>query len=323
MGLLINKRIGIVLVIVAAALIIFGAVWVTIIFPGMEKLPTDLNEKLQYQATVTSLDTESYQAVTFDAVATRTCQAVDQYGDIIYIAEDVSFIDSNTGQEIPWLKQSELLAVDRISRTHVPGSGDMDREGAWMFPLYVQAGQAYPVWVTGGSTALDAQYVGEEDFRGLNVFVYEITSPGEGFIIPAGTSTPQMRSYEWISVKVEPNSGVAVYYESTSTRTAEMPIIDEVTGDTIYTDVTVYHNSMVYTDATIQEQIDDAIHYKWQLSWGNTYLPWLVFGLGTVVGLLGVILMIRGKIAEILKARKLSVISWKVQPTNPNLNPHS
>jgi hypothetical protein len=316
---LIKKRTGILLVIAAAILITFGAVWVMIIFPGMEKLPTDLNEELQYQATVTSLDPETYQVATYDAIATRTCQAVDHSGDTIYIAEDVSFIDSNTGQQIPWLQQSELMAVDRVSRTHVPGSGDMNREGAWMFPLYVEAGHDYPVWV--GPTALYAHYIGEEDFQGLNVLVYEISSPDEGIIIPAGTSTPQMQLHDWITVKVEPNSGTAVYYESISTRTAEIPIIDEATGGITYTDMTVYENSMVYTDGTIQQQISDARHYKLQLSWGNNYLPWLVFGLGAVIGLLGAILMVRGKIKGILTKRNLSVSSWKVQPANPKLNP--
>ncbi|MFC1925684.1 porin PorA family protein [Chloroflexota bacterium] len=323
MGFLLKKRIGIVLAIVAAALIIFGAVWVTVIFPGMEKLPGDLNEELNYQATVSSLDFDTYQVVTFDAVATRTCQAVENSGDTILIAEDVSFIDSGTGQVMPWLQQSELMAVDRVSRTHVAGSGDMDREGAWMFPLYVKEGQDYPVWISGLSSALNARYIGEEDFRGLNVYAYEIGSLEEGFIIPAGTSTPRMRLHEWISVKVEPDSGTAVYYESVSTRTAEIPIIDEATGDVAYTDMTVYANSMVYTDETIQQQISDAKHYKGLLSWGNTYLPWLVFGLGAVMGILGAILIARRKITEMPEARELSILSWRFQPDNPNLNPYS
>lgn len=291
-----------VLAAIAVALVIFGVVWVTIIFPGMKKVPPDLDQAVQYQGTVTVLDAETYQPVTYDAIVTRRCQAVRCSGDVIYIDEDVSFVDSKTGQEIPSLHESELLAVDRISRTNVPGYGDKNREGLWQFPLDVKAGQNYPVWVTGSPTTLDARYVGEEDFRGLHVLVYEVATPEEGVAVPAGIFTPEMQLYQWIKVKVEPVSGITVYFESTSKRMAKIPVFDDVfpnTGATAFSDMTVYESSLVFTDETIEQQVHDASFYHWALSWGNTYLPWLVFGLGAVMGLLGSILVIGEEVRKI------------------------
>jgi len=44
--------------------------------------------------------------------------------------------------------------------------------------------------------------------------------------------------------------------------------------------------------------VHDGKFYHWALPWGNTYLPWLVFGLGAVMGLLGSIVLIRRQVAR-------------------------
>ncbi len=319
-----KRRIGIVLATIAVALITFGVVWVTIIFPGLKKLPADLNQAVQYQGTVTVLDPETYQPVTYDdVILTRRCQAVRSSGDVIYIEEEVSFVDSKTGLEISSLYGSELLAVDRVSRANVPGYGDENREGLWQFPLDVKTGQDYPVWLTGSPTTLDARYVGEKDFRGLHVLVYEIATPDEGVTTPAGIFTPEMQLYRWIKVRVEPASGVTVYMEDTQKRTSKIPVFDDLfpnTGDITFTDMTVFETSLVFTEETIEREVDDASFYRWALSWGNTYLPWLVFGFGVVMGLLGSILVIGVKVKRIPIAKPAKDDLAQVQPTSLRLS---
>ncbi len=302
MGLIRKKRTGVILTALGVVFVSFGILWVTVIFPDLTKVPVDLEKSVQYQGTVTVLDTETYQPLTYDAIVTRTAEAVRHRGDVVYINEEVSFVDSKTGQEIPSLHESDLLAVDRISRTNVPGHGDQNREGLWQFPLDVKAGQNYPVWVTGSPITLEARYVGEEDFKGLHVLVYEVATPDGGLTMPSGMFVPEMRLYRQIRLKVEPASGVTVYLEDTTKRTAKIPVFDELfpsTGDIKFVDMTVYEAGLVFTDETIEQQVHDASFYHWALSWGGTYLPWLLFGLGTVMALLGTILIIGRRIARV------------------------
>ena len=53
-----KKRAGIGLAALGVALVIFGLVWVTIIFPGLKKVPDDLNKTVQYDGVVTMIDPE-------------------------------------------------------------------------------------------------------------------------------------------------------------------------------------------------------------------------------------------------------------------------
>jgi hypothetical protein len=283
----------IVLAAIGVALLIFGAVWVTVIFPALNKIPADLKSVTYQQGTVTVFDSNTYQPVTYNVIGTRSYDAVRCIGDVVYLEEDISFIDANTGQEIPSLHSNVLMAIDRVSRANVPGYGDQDREGYWSFPRDVKADQDYPFWITGSPVTLDAKYYGEEDFRGLHVLVFEITTPEEGVTVPAGLFTPQMQLYQYIKMKVEPVSGVTVYFESTTTRTAKIPVFDSVTGEMTFSDVTMYADSLTFTEGTIAQLVHDARFYHWALPWGSTYLPWLVFGLGAALVVLGLILLTR------------------------------
>ena len=280
------------------ALVIFGVVWVTIIFPGLKKVPDDLNKTVQYDGVVTMIDPETYQPLNYDVIVTRRCKAVRCRGDVIYIREDISFVDKETGQEIVPLRGSDLLAVDRMSRANVPHQGDQSREGLWQFPLNVRAGQDYPVQVSGSPTALEARYVGQEDFMGLNVLVYEVTTPEGGIDTPGRWGNPEMWLNRWIRIKVEPLSGTTVSFEDETEKIARIPVFDELFPQTRpikFTNMTVYEHHLVFTNETVKQAVHDGKFYHWALPWGNTYLPWLVFGLGTIMGLSGSILLVRRK----------------------------
>ena len=293
-----KKRAGIALAAVGVALVIFGVVWVTIIFPGLKKVPDDLDKTVRYDGVVTMINPETYQPLNYDVIVTRRCKAVRCRGEVIYIREDISFVDRETGQEIVPLRGSDLLAVDRISRANVPHQGDQSREGLWQFPLNVRAGQDYPVQVSGSPTALEARYVGQEDFMGLNVLVYEVATPEGGIDTPGRWGNPEMWLNRWIRIKVEPLSGTTVSFEDETEKIARIPVFDELFPQTRpikFTNMTVYEHHLVFTNETVKQAVHDGKFYRWALPWGNTYLPWLVFGLGTIMGLWGSILLVRRK----------------------------
>lgn len=291
-----KRRTGIILIVIGVVLVIFGAVWMTVIFPALDKLPADLERAVQYEGTVSVFDSEAYQLVTYDVLVTRSYHAVKCRGDTLYLEEDVSFADAHTGQEIPSLHSVSLLAVDRVSRMHVPGHGDQNREGYWSFPRAVKADRNYSLWIEGNPTTLEARCVGEEDFRGLRVLPYEAATPEEGLTIPRGLFTPEMQLYQQIKMKVEPISGVTVYFENTIRITSKFPVFDDVfpeTGNMTFTDMIVNESSMAFTEETVAQLVHDGKFYRWALPWGRTYMLWIAFGLGTALVALGSILLAR------------------------------
>jgi hypothetical protein len=297
-----RKRTAIAITSLAVALFTFGIIWVVVIYPGLEKVPAGLDKAVQYQGTVTVLDPEIGQPVTYDAITTRKCQAVGCSGDTLYLDETISFVDSVTGEVIPSLDEKSLLAIDRVTRANVPGHGDENRQGLWQFPLGVQAGQDYLVYITGSPTPLDARYVGRENFMGLDVLVYDVASPEEGITIPAEMFDPEMRLYRWIQLKVEPVSGITVYMEDETRRTARIPVYDDLfpnTGDITFADMTVYESDLVFTDMTVKQEVHDASFYRWAIPWGSRYLPGLLFGMAMAAGLFGFIVTRRRRTTEI------------------------
>jgi hypothetical protein len=254
---------------------------------------------------MTVLDAETNQPVTYNVIGTRTFSTVHCVGDTIYLREQVGFVDADTGESLPAFNEEALWAVDRVSRTNVTGHGDEDRDGCWTFPRDVKANGDYPIWITGNPTTLEARYVGEEDFRGLHVLVYDVATPEEGLTIPAGLSTPQMLLHQRIEMKVEPVSGTTVYFQERTTRTATSPVLDGMfpsTGTMTFSDATVSESNMTFTEETTNQLVREAQFYHWALPWGKTYLSLVVFGLGLVLGLIGWVWVSRAVREEAVEA---------------------
>ncbi|MBM4462910.1 MAG: DUF3068 domain-containing protein [Chloroflexi bacterium] len=159
----------------------------------------------------------------------------------------------------------------------------------------------YPVCVTGSPTALEARYVGQEVFMGINVLVYEVSTPEGGINTPGRWGNPEMWLNRWIRLKVEPLSGTTVSFEDETQKIARIPVFDKLFPQTRpinFTNMTVYEHHLVFANETVRQAVHDAKFYRWALPWGDTYLPWLVFGLGTIMGLSGLILLVRRKAAR-------------------------
>jgi len=311
-----KRTIGVVLAVLGVVLVVFGAVWVTVIFPGISKIPANLNVSTYQEGTVTLFDADTQQAVVYNVINTRYTKAVRSTADTVYVAEDNTFVNADTGEDIPALRTSLLQAVDRVGRGQVPGHGDKDRAGQFAFPRNVEAGKDYPFWITGNPVVLDAKYTGEDKFEGLTVYVYEVATPEEGVTVPAGLYTPEQQLYQRVEMWVEPVSGTPVYVESANTRTTKIPVPDELfptTGPMTYEEVTIYADDLAFNQETVDMMLKDARFYHWGVPWGATYLPLLVFVLGGLMLLAGVVLVTRR--AEVPAAAGLPGEMTGVVPT--------
>ena len=291
-----KKRAGIVLGIIGVALLILGIVWMTIIFPNISRIPGDLHYIIHTQGMVNVLDPDTLQLVTYEVKGIRDYWVDYCSGNTAYVRENISFVDATTQQDLPSLRTTALYAIDRTTRKNISGYGDQDRYGYWSFPLFVQEGRDYALWLTGNPTTLDGKYLGEEDYMGLHVLVYRFSTPEEGLIVPKGLFTPEMKIHQWLEIKVEPISGTGVYFEGSTRRTTITPVPDDLfpnTNPVEFVEMTVYDDLLTYAPETTDMLVSDTKYNARMLPIVRTYVPWPLIGLGLALSLVGGVLIAR------------------------------
>jgi len=291
-----KKWVGITLAGIGTILLIFGIVWLIVAVPSLTKLPCDLHKVVQLTGTVKMLDSAGQPVEYSNVLGTRDYGVESCRGDIAYVREDITFIEVDTQQDIPSLHTNVLFGVDRVTMANVPGHGDENREGQWSLPGGLEPGKDFQLWITGNSEPVLAEYVGEEEFHGLRVFVYESSTPEEGMYIPPGLFSPAMRTYQWSVMKVEPITGTGVFSDGSTRKTSMIPVRDELFPNTEpvqFVETTIYEDRFTFTEDTIESFVSDAKYYKGILPVIKIYVPWPSIGLGLVLILLGAILSTR------------------------------
>jgi hypothetical protein len=294
--LLSRKWIGIILAGIGTILLIFGIVWLVVAAPALTKLPCNLHKIVQLTGNVKMLDSGGQPVEYSNVLGTRDYGVESCKGDIAYVREDISFVDVNTQQDIPSLHTNVLFGVDRVTMANVPGHGDENRDGQWSLPGGLKPGEDFYLWITGNSETVLARFVGEEEFHGLRVFVYESSTPEEGMYIPPGLFSPAMRTYQWSVLKVDPVTGTGVFSDGSTRKTSMIPVRDELlpnTGPIKFVETTIYEDRFTFTEDTIESFVSDAKYYKKILPIVRTYVPWASIGLGLALILLGMALSTR------------------------------
>ncbi len=294
-----KRKIGIALCVLGVLLAIFGIIWVTVLWPSLARIPADLDQETIQQGTVTLYDSAHDAYVTYNVTNSRHYVAVKASKDIVYLDETITFTDIATGQEIPTLRASYLLGIDRVTRVNVEGHGDGIGEGHYSFPFNVNKAETYPFWNEGNPANLDCTYVGEETFEGMKVYIFHMETPDEGLPLPAGFLPPDLKDYvpamqihQEITMKVEPVSGAVVYFESTTERVGQVPIQDKLfptTAPLTYKEVSFYKDSLTFTDETVADLVSQAKSAKTQVALARM-LPWLSIGGGITLVAVGVLL---------------------------------
>ena len=293
-----RRKIGVALCVLGALLAVFGIIWMTVIWPSLTKVPADLEQQVDLQGTVSLYDSESGANVSFDVIGHRKYTAVKASGDILYLDEDVWFdlAGTNPPQELEQLREEFFLGIDRVTRQNVEGRGDGIGGGHYSFPFNVSKDKVYPFWNEKNPENLDCSYVGETDFEGLHVYIFEMSTPDEGLTTPASFDIPEMRIDQKITLHVEPVSGVTVLSESITKRSGTIPMPDELypaTGPVTNKAVTFYEDNLTFTQDTIDDLVGQAKSAKTQVTLAKNLLPWLSIGGGIVLIALGVFLSLK------------------------------
>jgi len=273
-----KQKLGLSMIPGGLILIVLGALWTGVLFPSMAKIPCDLSSTTYQEGTVTMLNTQTYQPVTYNVTGTRVVEATGCEGNTVFLTEDVSFIDNDTGEAIPMLVSYSEMAVDRSTKMYVPGAVDEYREGYWTTPSGVTEDDVLDVWITGMPTTIQSGFDGWEDLEGVHLMCKYATTPEGGITVPATGTTPEMTIYAEYWSKVEPTSGALV--DSASQRTRTMM----VSGN----EITVYEDDLEFTDGQVEELLEDAKEYKSQITLYGTTMPWVIIIIGILEMALGV-----------------------------------
>ncbi len=267
-------------------LVVFGLLWMTVIFPALAKMPADYERKIYFDGNFNVYDLAAQQLQEIPIIMVRDHESVGVEGNALLIKEVVTFTHAQDGTDLSEQFGSEDdLAVDRSTRQHVPGLGDMDREGGFGFPSWVSKEQSYPVWNPKAAAALDAYFVAEEEFRGLKVLVFRIDE--KDIVAPATEQMPVEGTMDTtITFRVEPVTGITITNDSLTT--VRVPMMGE---DPVFIGTTSF------AEESIAELVDLAASNRTKLLWFHTYLPWLLIGLGLIA-------LVAVAIAVAIKARQ-------------------
>ncbi|MBE0480746.1 MAG: DUF3068 domain-containing protein [Dehalococcoidia bacterium] len=281
-----KKKTGYIVSIVGILFIILGALWVTVIFPSLDKMPADYARTYYFDGTFTVLDPETQAPMTFPVAQELVQEAIGTVNGAIKISEVRKVTNAVTGDVLAQYGDSSVLTVDRRSLEYVPALDERGRSGRWGPPRPLGIETTFGLYNPGVRQPLTAAYSYSESFRGLNVYVFVI----EEADLPLGKhpqTNADMFYSTTITLWIEPSTGAVVNQTAETTTTMDMQ------GQRIL----VQSSTINYADQTVDELMDVATSSRTMLMWFKTVIPWLLIGLGAVMVLIDVLILGRRKTA--------------------------
>jgi hypothetical protein len=262
----------IILAIVGALLAIFGALWVAVIFPALDKMPGDYTQDYQFEGTFSVMNPATQSMNVFPIEQTLSQEAVGTKDGALLLHEVRTVKNAITGEDISAVYGEEsILAINPRTLEFMPQVDEMGRWGYLGPPRPLAAGDTFDLWHSGAGQALTARNVGEENFRGMDVLVFEINES----YLPIGTehtSGMELELYLSPQVKlwVEPSSGTVVNQTSETVTSIDMMGMK----------MPVQIANVNYAESTIVALMGTAESASWMLLWFRTLVPWIAIGFG-------------------------------------------
>lgn len=212
------------MLLVIAGVLFFLALpaWVWLIAPQLTKLPADFS----YTANAISLDNlydEEKQDFSGDvrSVTSFSYNTQEVQDGRLLIANDFS-VRSVAGDYI--FSVERIYGIDRITREHVAGLGDRDRQGYLFAPKGLKKEESFTYWHINYDAPAKMEFVGEEVIFGLRVYHYKTQYDGETIDqtqnltnVPGVGITRGVELEPHLEVWVEPVTGYLIKYSDKTT----------------------------------------------------------------------------------------------------------
>jgi len=301
------RLLGTLFLVVGLLVITFGATWLNVVSPRLEKLPAGYRHEDVFEGTYRVLDPATGQLDEIPVTVRRTRESVSTEGDTAFVTERTTILPDTAGISMTaemWEaiieKMATLLAaigepapqfppaeadleVDRVTRTYEPpGIYVLGlRFGGMTFPPDVKRDVEYPLWVDEVGGVLPAAYSDSAERDGLEVYRFTIEAQDVKLSPDEESGLPRLCDVH-IEYLVEPRSGLVVDMDSQSS----ISVQDTKGGEAL-----VFTSALGVTDEGVNDNLSRARVERARLVLLGSYMPWLVMGLGMLFGLYGIVLL--------------------------------
>lgn len=263
----------VILSLAGAVLVVFGALWITVIFPSLDKVPADYERTLSFDATFMVANPQTQALDTIPISQTLAQKAVGTEGHVLFIEEVRTVVDSATGQDLSALYGDQtVMAIDSHSLEFATDMDERGRTGYWGPPKLLGEGDTFDLWNPGAGRALTATYVRDDTFRDLGVVVFEISEAD----IPIGIEPQSGMDLYYatdITLWIEPSSGTVVNQQASTITSI----------DVMGTKMPIHISNVRYAESTIIDLMNTARSASWLLLWFRTLVPWIAIGFGAAL----------------------------------------
>jgi len=198
-------------------LIILAVVFKQWLGPWAEQLPTDYSSVTNMSETNRFRNTANANWQANSLNVKRVDQTITSSSSYNLVEGSVhAYFDSGDMN----FEASGLYGVDRATRANLPGYGDSQRSGQYLFPPHVKPGE-YTIWDPFFLGPRQAAYARTEVVGGLAVYVFELTASGldetAGYAFLAEVPERYQAHTDVLGTAwVEPISGQTLDYEDRS-----------------------------------------------------------------------------------------------------------
>jgi len=294
----IKGRSGLIISVAGICIAVFAVLWVTVIFPSFNKVPTDYQRTYYFDAEFEALDMETMDYEIIPLRLERAQEAVKTNGDTMYIHEVITAVRTDTGEDLS-AKYGAInnKVIDRSTTLYITELDEIGRWGYFCPPRPLEVGQSFDMWQPGAMQPLPMNFVREENFRGMDVLVFNSVETNVPINRGGFDLFYSIDATSWI----EPTTGAVVNQNFYSLVTADEAGEWPVTAMQID-----------YTEYTINDLMALAEHGSWMIYVMQTFLPWMLFSAAAIMVLLGLLLSTR---------RQRRMRTWKVG-VGPEVSPY-
>ncbi len=278
-----SGRRGTVVLVVGIVLVILGVIWSTVIFPSLNKMPTELDKTLYFDGNFTVPDQATGSMVTFPIEEILAENDAGVQEGALLVHEKYTIKNAATGDDISaYYGIEQTLAVDRKTLEIVTNIDEQHRSGYWGPPRGLGKGDTFDLWNPGAHRALKATYVKDDTFRGLKVVIFQIDAKDISLGNDPQTQAPMLMDTV-INLTIEPKTGVVADEDALTTTSLSMG------GQKVPVVITYVR----YAERTIVDLVDTANDARGKLLLFETVIPWVLGGVGAILVLIGLMLMTR------------------------------
>jgi hydrogenase maturation factor len=280
-----RRRRGFVVSIVGLILVILGVLWIAVIFPALDKMPTDYERTLYFDGNFTVGAPGNSTSFPIEQILEQ--KATGTQDGALFIYEKYIVKNAATGDDISaYYGFDQTLAVDRHTLKIVTDIDENHRSGYWGPPRGLREGDSFDLWNPGANQALEAGYVKDDTFRGMKVVVFQIQEGNITIGTDPQSQLPLLLDTT-ITLTIDPKTGTVVDQDSTTTTSMDM----------MGTKVPVQISNVRYAESEIVDLMDVAKDAQRALFWMETVIPWVLIGIGAIMVIIDAAFISRRKAA--------------------------